>query len=101
MYLEVNEELSYLDSLSLANTLSFYAENFAGTEIKSLGFNDDNGYAFIQLHSNLFNYFLSIRSAYNNNANIILTHAETGETLIFDSFKEYKNFITKERENNE
>lgn len=78
--------IAYLESVGLSKVFAAYAENAAGEEINSIGFNQNSGYIYICLENGL-----SICSCLGNEVEYLIYNSETEEEEFYTNYNEAIN----------
>ena len=77
---------AYLESVGLSKVIAAYADNAAGEEINSIGFNHNSGYVYIFLENGI-----SICSCLGQSVEYLTNNQETEEEQFFDTYDEAIN----------
>ena len=80
---DLDSSISYTEAKGLSMCFMAYADNCAGEEIMSVGFNPNSGYVYIALENGM-----SICSSMGQNVEFLITDSNTGEEMFFDSYGE-------------
>ena len=77
---------AYLESVGLSKVFAAYAENAAGEDINSIGFNENSGYVYIFLENGI-----SVCSCLGQNVEYLTNNQHTDEEEFFDTYEEAIN----------
>lgn len=82
----LSESICYLEAVGLSKVFAAYAENAAGEDINSIGFNHNSGYIYICLENGI-----SICSAFGRSVEYLTNNQETEEEEFFNTYEEAIN----------
>jgi hypothetical protein len=71
------------EAVGLSKCFAAYADNCAGEDINTIGFNPNSGYTYIALENGL-----QICSMLGREVEYLITDSNTGEETFFDSYEE-------------
>ena len=77
---------AYLESVGLSKVFAAYAENAAGEDINSIGFNENSGYVYIFLENGV-----SICSCLGQTVEYLTVNSWTDEEQFFNTYDEAIN----------
>lgn len=83
----IGNNICYCEAQGLSNCFAAYAENCAGDDIMSVGFNSNSGYTYIALENGI-----SICSMLGREVEYLVTDFNNGEEYFFDTYEEAENF---------
>lgn len=79
----IDNNIAYTEAIGLIKVFEAYAEECAGEEIMSIGFNKYTGIIYIALDNGI-----SIISELGNEAEFIVLDNETDEEMLFNTYQE-------------
>jgi hypothetical protein len=82
-----SNSIAFCEAQGLANCFQAYADECAGTDIMSVGFNPNSGYVYIALENGV-----QICSMLGRGVEFLVTNFESGEEIFFDSYGEAMNY---------
>jgi len=80
---DLDSSISYTEAKGLSMCFMAYADNCAGEEIMSVGFNKNSGYVYISLENGI-----AISSGMGQDVEFLIYDAETGEEMFFNTYSE-------------
>ena len=83
-----NVSFAYLESIGKSKIWQAYADNFAGEEIESEGFNPNSGHVYLSLECGV-----SICSMLGRDVEFLVFNYETGEETIFESYTDLEDYL--------
>jgi hypothetical protein len=84
------ENPAYLEAKSLSKLWESYSENCSREDIFEVGFNENSGYVYIALETNI-----TLVSSFGQDVEYLVTDFETGDESFFETIDEAKNHLDK------
>lgn len=87
-----SNSIAFCEAQGLAKCFQAYADECAGTDIMSVGFNPNSGYVYIALMDGV-----QICSMLGRGVEFVVTDFETGEEFFFDTYEEATQYEQSEQ----